>query len=405
MIKDYITLAFANLRHRGIRSWLTILGIFIGIAAVVSLISLGAGLQKAVTGQFSTLSVDKLTIQNAGTGFGPPGSTSVRKLTSHDVEIISNVPGVEETIPRLIRIAKTEYNKEAKFVYLADIPEDERKADIIYEGGELRIKEGKLLYSENKNNILIGSDIASEKQFGKEITIGSKLKINGKDFNVIGVLEKSSSFQINSVILMNNEDITSLLEIDDETDLIVVQLESKDVAKDTAEKIKEELRKDRKEDVGEEDFSVQTPLEAIASVNTILNIINLIVSGIAAISLLVGGIGIMNTMYTSVVERTREIGVMKAIGARNKDIMLIFLIESGLLGLVGGILGAIIGLGMAFGVSSLASSFLGENILAVSISWPLLIFAVAFSFAIGTLSGIMPAIQASRLNPVEALRK
>src|SRR3989344_527029 len=385
MIKDYITLAFANLRHRGIRSWLTILGIFIGIAAVVSLISLGAGLQKAVTGQFSTLSVDKLTIQNAGTGFGPPGSTSVRKLTSHDVEIISNVPGVEETIPRLIRIAKTEYNKEAKFVYLADIPEDERKADIIYEGGELRIKEGKLLYSENKNNILIGSDIASEKQFGKEITIGSKLKINGKDFNVIGVLEKSSSFQINSVILMNNEDITSLLEIDDETDLIVVQLESKDVAKDTAEKIKEELRKDRKEDVGEEDFSVQTPLEAIASVNTILNIINLIVSGIAAISLLVGGIGIMNT-----------------IGARNKDIMLIFLIESGLLGLVGGILGAIIGLGMAFGVSSLASSFLGENILAVSISWPLLIFAVAFSFAIGTLSGIMPAIQASRLNPVEA---
>ena len=135
-----------------------------------------------------------------------------------------------------------------------------------------------------------------------------------------------------------------------------------------------------------------------------MNIINLIVIGIAAISLFVGGIGIANTMYTSVVERTREIGIMKAVGARNKDILYIFLIESGLLGLVGGIAGALIGLGGALAISGLANQALGSDLFIISISYPLLLSAVSFSFFVGVLSGILPAIQASKLNVVDALR-
>ena len=111
MIKDYFSLALKNLKHRGLRSWLTMLGIFIGIAAVVALISLGQGLQQAVTGQFSTLSIDKLIIQNSGTGFGPPGSTAIRKLTSHDLDLIKNIQGVKLATGRLIRMVKIEYNK------------------------------------------------------------------------------------------------------------------------------------------------------------------------------------------------------------------------------------------------------------------------------------------------------
>ena len=165
------------------------------------------------------------------------------------------------------------------------------------------------------------------------------------------------------------------------------------------------MRRDRNEDEGEEDFSVQTPIQSLQSVNTIISIINLVVSGIAGISLLIGGIGIANTMFTSVLERTKEIGVMKSIGAQNKDILAIFLIESSLIGLVGGIVGGLIGLALAFGVSGIANSFFGENILQVAFSPSLLFASLGFSFVIGALSGIIPAYQASRLNPVEALRK
>ena len=136
----------------------------------------------------------------------------------------------------------------------------------------------------------------------------------------------------------------------------------------------------------------------------ILNVINLIVVSIAAISLFVGGVGIANTMYTSVVERKREIGIMKAIGAKNKDVLMVFLIEAGLLGIVGGILGALIGLGGAIGVSRIANTALGVNLLIVGISYPLLIGSVTFSFLVGIISGILPAIQASKTNVVDALR-
>ena len=132
---------------------------------------------------------------------------------------------------------------------------------------------------------------------------------------------------------------------------------------------------------------------------------NAIVIGIAMISLLVGGIGIANTMYTSVLERTKEIGIMKAVGAKNSDILWIFLIESGLLGLVGGIVGAGIGLGGAIGISSIANQSIGGELFIVSPDYFLLICSVLFSFIVGIISGVLPAFQASKLNVVEALRK
>ena len=134
-----------------------------------------------------------------------------------------------------------------------------------------------------------------------------------------------------------------------------------------------------------------------------MNIINIVISGISGISLLVGGIGIANTMYTSVLERTREIGVMKAIGARNSDVLYIFLIEAGMLGLLGGIIGVLLGLGAAFLASYSANSFFGENIFIVTINYSLVLFALGFSLAIGMLAGFFPALQASKLKPVEAL--
>jgi putative ABC transport system permease protein len=405
MKKDYFFLAFGNLKHRGLRSWLTILGVFIGIAAVVALITMGEGLRTAVTGQFSTLSADNLAIENAGTGMGSPGSTVITKLNEHDVEVIKGVNGVKEVIPRLIRIAKIEFNKNRNYYYLASIPADTKLAELTYSSMNLKIEEGRLLKTTDIGKVVIGSDVKEEDSFEKEILVGNKILINGKNFEVIGILKTASSFEVNSAIIMNEEEMKKLLDIEDEYDLIDVKVYDSKEAETVSERIKEELRQDRNEDLGEEDFSVKTSLEAISSVNVILDIINLIVGGIAAISLFVGGIGIMNTMYTSVLERTKEIGTMKAVGAKNKEILWIFIIESGMLGLIGGIIGAAFGIGLAFGVSGIANAALGGTFLEVSLSYPLILGAIAFAFFIGLFSGLTPAMQASKLKPVEAFRR
>jgi putative ABC transport system permease protein len=404
MKKDYFVLALGNLKHRGVRSWLTILGVFIGIAAVVALITLGNGLRDAVTGQFSTLSADRLTILNAETGMGPPGSTAIKKLNEHDVEVITKVNGVDETIPRLLRIVKMEFNKNANFGYLLSVPNDEKQAKTSWEGLDISIEKGRLLKTEDSKKIVLGAGIAKD-FFDKEVKIGNKIIIKDSAFEVVGVLEKSSSVRNNYVVLINEKDIKELLNIDDEYDMLSVKVSDSKEIEAVADKIKNALRKDRKEKIGEEDFSVQTPLQAISGVNTILDIINLIVAGIAAISLIIGGIGIANTMYTSVLERTKEIGVMKSIGAKNKEILYIFIIESGLLGLIGGIIGAVLGIGIAFGISAIANFAFGSEILKVTLEYHLIFGSIAFAFVIGLLSGLMPSFQASKLKPVDALRK
>jgi len=399
--KDYFFLALGNLKHRGVRSWLTILGVFIGIAAVVALITLGNGLRDAVTGQFSALDTDKLTILNAETGMGPPGSTAITKLNEHDVEVIAKVNGVDETIPRLLRGVKIEFNKELKFSYLISVPNGVKQSEIVQKSFEAEF--GRLLKPEDSGKIVIGAYVTGF--FEKEIEKGDKVIINAKSFEVIGILETSKSMQTNHLIVMNEKDMKALLDIEDEYDMIVAQISDSKETELVAERIKNALRKDRNEDVGEEDFSVQTPLQAISGVNTILDIINLIVAGIAAISLIIGGVGIANTMYTSVLERTKEIGIMKSIGAKNKEILYIFIIESGLIGLIGGIIGAVLGIGIAFGISAIANFILQTEILNVTLEYPLIFGSILFAFIIGLLSGLMPSFQASKLKPVDALRK
>lgn len=405
MIKDYFLLALGNLRHRGLRSWLTILGVFIGIAAVVSLITMGNGLESAITGQLGGLAVDILDVQNKGVGFAPPGSTVIEKLNDHDLRIIENVQGVEKAIPRLLRVGSLEYNGIAGFGYAMDIPEDEEFREFIYDRFSFKAEEGRLLRAEDTGKIMLGNNFIDEDDFEKDFKVGKTVKINKENFEIVGFLEKTDNFQLSGMVFMNNNDFEELFDIEDEYDLIAVQVTDKDDIEFVAEDIEDRLRRDRNEKEGEETFNVETPLQSLEAVNNILGIINIIVIGIAMISLFVGGIGIANTMYTSVVERTKEIGIMKAVGARNRDILYIFLIESGFLGLVGGVAGAIIGLGGALFISGLANQALGGDLFKVVVSYPLLFSAVSFSFFVGVASGIIPAIQASKLNVVDALRK
>ena len=169
-------------------------------------------------------------------------------------------------------------------------------------------------------------------------------------------------------------------------------------------KIEEKLRKYKGQKEGEEDFYVQTFEEIMAMFGSVINILNGILVLIALISLFVASVNITNTMYTAVLERTKEIGIMKSVGAKNSDILTLFLIESGLLGLVGGLIGVGVGAGIGKSVEYIALTQLGTPFLQASISLELVLGALLFSFVVGSFSGVLPAIQASRMRPVEALR-
>ncbi|MEK6825632.1 MAG: ABC transporter permease [Nanoarchaeota archaeon] len=401
---DTFKLALSNLKHRGIRSWLTLLGIIIGIAAVIALLSLGQGLQNAIRGQFSGISADRLVLTNAETTFGPPGSTAVNKLTEHDQKLVEQVPNVVSTIPRLIRVTAVEYNRERKFIFTGSLPKDQENLNFIYAAFQIKVSQGKLLKASERNMVLLGSEVAKEERFGKEIHIGTKLVIQGKEFEVAGILSRLGNLQFNNAIFMPEENLKDILQIGDEIDLLVIKISDITEAESTVETLTRKLRKDRGEKVGEEDFSIQTPAAVLSSVNTILTAINIVVAGIAAIALLIGSIGVSNTMFTSILERKKEIGTMKAVGAKNSDILTLFLIESGLLGLIGGVIGVALGVGLAFGAATGANLVLGTTLLQASFSLPLIGSAVLFTFLLGVVAGMIPAWQASRLHPVEALR-
>ena len=404
MIKDFFTISLNNLKRRRLRSWLTMIGIFIGIAAVVALISLGAGLQSAIMGQIGALDADSLTVQNAGTGFGPPGSTVVEKLTEHDLELIEKVKGVEHAEPVLLRTVEMEYNNRINYDLMRGAPEEPEFYEKFYESQGIEAAEGRLLKEGDNRKVFLGSNFAKKTKFGKKVSVGKTILIQGEEFEVIGIMEASGSFLLNDAVVTFHDELKDVLEIGDEIDLIGLTVESPEISEETAERIEKVLRKDRDLDEGEEDFSVETPSQVLGAVTDILTAVNVVVVGIAIISLIVGGIGIANTMYTSVLERKKEIGTMKAIGARNSDVLMIFLIEAGLLGLIGGIIGALIGAGVALGAAAGANIAFGSKVISISISIPLLISVITFSFLIGILSGAVPSYQASKLKPVDALR-
>ena len=380
------------------------IGIFIGIASVVALITLGQGLQTAITGQLGAMDVDSLTVQNAGTGFGPPGSSVVNKLTDHDLKLIERVKGVKYVTPVLLRMVQVRYNNRVSFEMMRGAPEEPEFYEQFYEAQSMEAIEGRLLKKGDVGRVLLGNSFSKKTKFDKAISAGKTIEINGKEFEVIGILESSGSLMMNDAVITFHPEVKDLLDLDDEIDLIGLKVEDSKISEETAERIKRALRKDRDLKEGEEDFSVQTPSQVLGAVTDILTAVNVVVIGIAMISLIVGGIGIANTMYTSVLERRKEIGTMKAIGARNSNVLMIFLIESGLLGLVGGIIGALVGIGISFGVAFGANTAFGSEIIKLNISFALVISVVTFSFLIGILSGAVPSYQASKLKPIEALR-
>ena len=411
-LKKSFELAFNVLLHSKLRSWLTIIGIIIGIAAVVSIISISQGAQSQLEQRLGGLGADILTITpgvSRAMGFGGEfrgdfegfqreATTTSKNLTSKDVLVLKNINNVKYVMGQASGRGELAYESKSSSVSITGVDVSVWK-DIT----SSTLKEGRFLSSGDSYSVVLGADLIT-RTFDNKITLNSKVSIEGKSFKVVGILESGNSAYIpmdiaRIVLSLGNEKLDS----------ISVKLANVDNVNDTITLIDKKLMISRGIlDANNKDFSVSNPLEMQQNIQQTTQQMSLFLGAIAAISLLVGAIGIANTMFTSVLEKTKEIGIMKAIGAKNKDILMIFLLNSGLIGLVGGVGGIILGIFASGLISYWSSSLSGGGVTRIFgntlITPGLLISALLFSIIIGMIAGAVPAYRASRLKPVDALR-
>ena len=390
--------------HRKLRSWLTIIGILIGVAAVVALVSLGQGFQKSIDDEFAKLGKDRITIMPGGTLFGPlSASLSSAKLTEDDVDAISSVNGVEFATGLMFQTAIVQFGKEKKELPVVGTATDAKTVKLVEGTGMHVVEKGRQIKSPDVYKVDIGPKIANG-TFDKQVKIGDKLIIKGYEFEVVGIQKKTGTGTTDEIVRIPRDTLRDIFEKEEDYATISVKVNAGFDPDAVAEEIIRKLRSERNVEKGNEDFNVQTVGQILETFNSIFLLVQVVIIGIAAISLIVGAIGIMNTMYTAVLERTNEIGVMKAIGAKNHEILILFLIESGFLGMAGGLIGIGLGIGISKTVEFVATNALGSSLLKAYFPWYLIVGALMFSFIVGSIAGTVPAVQASKMKPVDSLR-
>lgn len=404
MRTDHIVIALKGVRSRKLRSWLTMIGIFIGVAAVVALIGLGDGLRTAITSQFGISSTEVLSVQAGGlSSAGPPGAGVVNPLTQDDVDAISNLPSVRNSIGRILEQGKIEYAKKVAFSFVMSFPDGEDRK-LAYEVLSIEPSQGRLLKDGDHDKVVLGYNFGTEdNEFQKKISVGDSVLINGKKFDVVGITKKKGSFIFDNIVHMNEDVMRDLFNVEKKVNVIAVRVRDKNNLEGAKEDIEKLLRKTRSVKKGEEDFLVQTPQATLSTLNDVLFGVQVFIVIVASISILVGALGIVNTMLTAVLERRSQIGIMKAIGARNYDIFILFFFESGFLGFIGGLVGVILGSSMSFIGTLAINSFVGSTT-TPNINIMLILSALFASFLIGSIAGIIPAMRAARQHPVDALR-
>jgi len=352
--------------------------------------------------QIGKMGVNKIIIMPVppGGAFGPSSASTY--FTDRDVRAVEKVRGVDANSYMVYRTSIITYKDiEATAPIVGMVPSIAEDAYFDVQGYEL--DSGRDLEDKDTHKITIGYWIA-HKAFKvgdtyKEVEIGDKIEIKEQGFKVVGIMEEIGNRDDDMTIIMSLDDAEQLFDVSGEYDFFFVKVKEGSDPEDVADRIRDRLDKLR----GEEDFTVMTAAQLSETVGSILSAVSAVLIGIGAISLLVGGVGIMNTMYTSVLERTREIGIYKALGAENNTILTLFLVESGLIGVFGGLIGIVLGFAMALLVEMIGRE-MGVGLLHAWISWELAAFALIFSFSIGVLAGFLPARSAAKMNPVDALR-
>ncbi len=407
--------AIESLNGNKMRSGLTVLGIVIGVAAVIAMLAVGNGAQASITGSISSIGTNLLFVFS-GAAEGPPGGTgsgrsgnNVRPLTLSDAEAISDpfaAPSVESVAPAIQGNGTLTFGGEKSTTTISGVTPAYSTVR------NLELAEGEFLNEEHmlgRMSVVVLGPETAEAIFGHtDGIVGETIRIEGQPFRVIGVLvaKGGGAFgsEDNSAYIPFTTAQARLIKRDsrDQIDVLFVQATTAESVTQAADEISNILRQRHRTPIGADDFTVFTQQDFLKTFETITGVLTIFLGGIAGISLLVGGIGIMNIMLVSVTERTREIGLRKALGARKKDILLQFLTESSLLSLIGGVIGVMFGWLIAFTVGQVATAT-GNNFTPI-VGTDAILLSTSFSAIIGLFFGIYPASRAASLEPVEALR-
>jgi putative ABC transport system permease protein len=392
-------MAGRSLRANLMRSILACLGVIIGVAAVVSAMAILEGSKQDVVGKIESLGADQVMVINGSSN--RDGGRAVMKwsLTREDADVLAELPGVKATAPESLSSAQIKYFEKNLNIQL--LATNENYAPI----NEYKAVRGRTLVKSDvlssRKFCVLGHKVA-EKLFGETPAVGSNVRIEGVSFIVVGVMEKKGFLGIreadNQVIIPLTTGLDRFFGTQ-YVQMITVQAESSDNLDAVIQDVKRALRQQHNVRAGhDDDFQVFTREQITSQVNDLIRIFAVVLYSIAGISLVVGGIGIMNIMLVSVTERTREIGVRMAVGARRTDILSQFLIEAGVISVLGGGLGVLMGYGFTDLLENL-TQVLKTRTTTTGITW-----ALCMAIFTGMVSGLYPAVRASRLDPVDALR-
>jgi len=403
-MKEYFQIAFRNLKTRSLRSWLTILGIVIGVFLIISLLSLSEGIKQTISQQLRSLGGEMIFVMPGDISNIMAMFTSGAKLEKEDIDAIERTRGVETVLTMSYQSLVARYRDEGKMVSISGLSW-EKGIEVMERFQGWSLKEGEWP-TPSKREIIIGKQVKTE-IFEKPVKVGSEIVIKGKRFKVVGILNSLGSKQNDSSLYLDlslYQDLTGEKRGTAQMAMVKVR-DGSDVNK-VAEDIKENLLEARKRRIGTDvaDFSVITSEKMGDIAGSIMAVIQIAIVAFAGIAIVVGGIGIMNTMFTSIRERTKEIGIMKAIGAKNSAVLTIFLFEAGIIGFAGGIGGTFLGAGLAKAIEMYGQMH-PLFYFSASITPGLIVFGLVFSFLVGCLSGFFPARRAAKLKPVEALRR
>lgn len=395
--------------HSKLRSWLTILGIVIGVASVIAIVSLGEGMEKSMTEQLGDLGGDIITITpgfsrggdiRLGLGGGGAQTTGTQAtdeetvLDRTDVQALRGLSDIEFIDTQIKGNVDVSYLGKSGSVTLTGV--DQKVWSLITTD---EIREGRMLDNADQNVIVIGGGLA-DNFFDQPLGINKVITIEDSAFRIVGILD-----DVSNNIIMPIQMAYQLMDDKEEDvyDSIVVKIKDENKIDAVIEMIEYKLMITRHVTETDRDFSVSSSQQITEMRSEMLGSMSAFLTAIAAVSLLVGSVGISNTMFTSVLEKTKEIGIMKAIGARNKDILAIFLFNAGLIGLAGGIVGVILGIILS-GVMPYLMSDMPLARGGTFVSVDIIIIALSVSVLVGIIAGFVPAYQGSKLRPVDALR-
>lgn len=396
--------ALESLSSNKVRTALTMLGIIIGVGAVIAMLAIGTGTERAIVGEIERIGTNLLFVRT-----NHEDVTNPRPLTIQDAEALNDpvfAPSVAAAAPIVQGQAELTYAGQVTTSSLVGVTEE---YDLVQ---TIELSEGEFFNSAQINGlasaVILGANVA-EDLFGRyDGLVGETVRVSGQPFRVVAILKKEGGAQFGSaddqiLVPLTTAQVRLLPQVvKNEVSMIYVSAVDADAVKSAEDEVALILRDRHKIKLAEDDFSILSQEVFLDMASTVTGVFTIFLGGVAGISLLVGGIGIMNIMLVSVTERTKEIGLRKAVGAKKNDILVQFLIESSLLSLLGGAFGIVMGWLLALGVGKIAA--VNDFLLEPAITINAVLLATLFSAAVGLFFGIYPAKRAAQLEPIEALR-